>query len=153
MSAISSERCEMSASSRGTMGGRRSAKVFARAMCTENRSPAADASTPRRGAPVPASRAPPRYSRSMTPDTDLRRRLPSVDHLVQDPAVRALEARHGRMRVVAEARRLVEEARDLAAVGRREELERALGSVASRLAARLEASMTPSLVKIGRAHV
>lgn len=84
----------------------------------------------------------------MPQDADLRRRLPSIDQVLQDPEVRRLEGRFGRDRVVAEARRLIEEARDLARDGRAKDLEEAIARLPSRLGANLELALAPSLVGV-----
>src|SRR5262249_20435408 len=127
MSAISSERWPMSVSSRGTTGGRRSAKVFARSRTMAARI-------------VPS---PP-----MTSGPDLRRLLPSVEQVLQRPEVRALEARHGRELVLAAVRGLVEEARAQAAAGDREAVEKVRDTLGARLAERLEKAQSPSLVRV-----
>ena len=66
--------------------------------------------------------------------TDLRRRLPSVDEVLREPAVRDLEARHGRELLLRRLRPLLGEARALA--GRGDE------------ARELAAAAEPSLVRV-----
>ena len=78
------------------------------------------------------------------PGSDARRRLPSIDQLLQSPGVRALEALYGRALVASEARRLVAEARARAATGMDTEMDDA----AARLASRLESALSPSLVRV-----
>jgi L-seryl-tRNA(Ser) seleniumtransferase len=82
------------------------------------------------------------------PDTDLRRRLPSVDEVLREPAVEALQARHGRDPVVRQLRRLLEAARAEAAAGDGAGLASALASLPDRLAAALERAGAPSLVPV-----
>ena len=78
---------------------------------------------------------------------DARRRLPSIDQVLQDPAVKALEARFGRTLVAAQARLLVAEARGRAAQGLAG-ADPALSGLAPALAARLEQAAAPSLVRV-----
>src|SRR5580765_2951902 len=127
MSAISSERWLMSASSRGTTGGSRSAKVLARSRTMAARI-------------VPSPPVP--------PGPDLRRLLPSVEQVLQRPEVRALEARHGRPLVVSGVRGLVEEARAQAAEGDSSAVEAVRDALPARLAERLERAQSPSLVRV-----
>ena len=82
------------------------------------------------------------------PGNDARRRLPSIDQLLQAPGVRALENRYGRSLVTSEARRLVAEARAQAAAGDAALVDAGLGDVAARLAGRLESAFAPSLVRV-----
>src|SRR5713101_857008 len=117
----------MSASSRGTTGGRRSAKVFARSRAMAPRI-----------VPFPP----------MPSGPDLRRLLPSVEQVLQRPEVRALEARHGRPLVVSAVRGLVEEARAQAAAGDRGAVEAVRDALPARLAERLERGQSPSLVPV-----
>ncbi len=84
----------------------------------------------------------------MPVEPDLRRLLPSVDQLLQSAEVRALEGRHGRSRVVAEARRLLEEARAVAARGDRGAVADEVAGLPRRLSEALEASLAPSLVRV-----
>src|SRR5688572_10415431 len=84
----------------------------------------------------------------MPGDVDPRRRLPSIDQVLQDPEVRRLEGRFGRDQVVEEARRLIEEARGLASEGRIKDVEEALAHLPFRLGAALEALLAPSLVSV-----
>jgi L-seryl-tRNA(Ser) seleniumtransferase len=78
----------------------------------------------------------------MAPKTDARRRLPSIDQVLQLPAVAALAGRYGRALVTAEARALVAEAR-AAASG-----DDPLGDVGARLADRLASRLAPSLRRV-----
>jgi len=80
--------------------------------------------------------------------TDLRRRLPSIEQLLQDPAVRALEERFGRGPLLRQARGLVEEARSRAAAGDEAALAAALADVPAALARRMERDDAPSLVRV-----
>src|SRR3954466_13801915 len=134
MSAISSDRCEMSASAPGGRGGRRSANLRAR-------SPAMAA----RIGHGPGNVNDRVESPSMS---DLRRLLPSVEQVLQRPEVRALEDEHGRAAVVREVRALVEEARTRAAEGDRASLESAAAEMPGRLAERLSRARRPSLVPV-----
>jgi L-seryl-tRNA(Ser) seleniumtransferase len=84
----------------------------------------------------------------VAPGNDARRRLPSIDQLLQLPAVRALEDRYGRALVTSEARLLVAEARARAAAGNAASADPGLGDVAARLAERLESAFAPSLVRV-----
>ncbi len=81
------------------------------------------------------------------PRSDARRRLPSIDHVLQLPAVRALEHRYGRALVTSEARLLVAEARTPATAGD-DAIEEGHGDLAARLAARLRGALAPSLVRV-----
>jgi L-seryl-tRNA(Ser) seleniumtransferase len=85
---------------------------------------------------------------SSTPGRDARRGLPSIDQLLQSPAVRALEALYGRSLVTAEARQLVAEARAQAAEGDAAAADAGLADVATRLAGRLESAFAPSLRRV-----
>ena len=80
--------------------------------------------------------------------SDARRRLPSIDHVLQSPGVRALEARYGRSLVASEARLLVAEARTRAAAGDLSGADAALADVGGSLAARLQSALAPSLVRV-----
>jgi len=79
---------------------------------------------------------------------DARRRLPSIDQVLQSPPVRALEARYGRALVASEARLLVAEARAQAAAGDASVVDAGMGDVAARLGRRLESAFAPSLVRV-----
>jgi L-seryl-tRNA(Ser) seleniumtransferase len=81
-------------------------------------------------------------------DTDLRRRLPSVDELLREDAVRGLEARHGRQSLVRQLRTLLDEVRGLASLGDEAALQGALAELPSRLQARLESAAAPSLTPL-----
>jgi L-seryl-tRNA(Ser) seleniumtransferase len=81
-------------------------------------------------------------------DTDLRRRLPSVDEVLRDGAVRALEARHGREMLLRQLRPLLDEARGLASGGDESALQAALAGLPARLQARLESAAAPSLTGV-----
>jgi L-seryl-tRNA(Ser) seleniumtransferase len=81
-------------------------------------------------------------------DSDLRRRLPSVDQVLQEGRTRALVSMHGRDRVTRELRALVEEARGKATEGDANELEEALRTLLPRLEERLRHSAAPSLVRV-----
>jgi L-seryl-tRNA(Ser) seleniumtransferase len=82
------------------------------------------------------------------PENDLRRRVPAVEQMLLEEPVRALVAAHGRERVKGELRACLQEARELAAAGRPEDLERALHGLPAALAARLDRSAAPSLVRV-----
>jgi L-seryl-tRNA(Ser) seleniumtransferase len=82
------------------------------------------------------------------PDADPRRLLPSVDHVLQRAEVRALEASHGRSRVVAEVRGLLEEARRLAMQGDTTGVSALIGDLPGELARRVDAARRPSLVRV-----
>ena len=79
---------------------------------------------------------------------DARRRLPSIDQLLQLPAVRPLEERYGRALVTSEARLLVAEARAQAATGDDDAVNAGLEGMAGRLAVRLQSALAPSLVRV-----
>ena len=81
-------------------------------------------------------------------DSDLRRRLPSVDQVLQEERARALVAAHGRDRVTRELRAVLEAARATAAEGGEKELEEALRTLLPRLEERLRHSAAPSLVRV-----
>src|SRR5262245_52433708 len=93
MSAISSDRCSMSSSWRGTRGGSRSAYVCARSLGMAER--LGHGSRKVNG----SARA---YSEAMaiSDRADLRRLLPAVDEALRENAVQALCARFGRPLVV-----------------------------------------------------
>ena len=79
---------------------------------------------------------------------DLRRQLPSVDEVLREEGVRALEARHGRERLLRQLRPLLDEARALAGRGDEASLRAALEALPAALARRLEAAAAPSLVPV-----
>ena len=80
--------------------------------------------------------------------TDLRRRLPSVDEVLREDAVRALEARHGRELLLRHLRPLLDEARGLAGQGEEARLATLLSELAARLEGRLLAAAAPSLTTL-----
>jgi L-seryl-tRNA(Ser) seleniumtransferase len=80
--------------------------------------------------------------------SDLRRRLPSVDQLLQEPAVRDLEERHGRGLVRAQLRELLEELRSSAASGDETGFAAGLAALTPSLARRVERAAAPSLVPV-----
>src|SRR5688572_24132178 len=84
----------------------------------------------------------------MAAPADLRRRLPSIEQLLQEPAVRALEGRYGRGPLLRHARGLVEEARAHAAAGDEAAVTSLLGDPAAALGRRLEQSQAASLVHV-----
>jgi L-seryl-tRNA(Ser) seleniumtransferase len=79
---------------------------------------------------------------------DLRRRLPSIEQLLKEPAVRALEERFGRGPVLRQVRGLVEEARARAAAGDEAGVEEALADVPGALLRRVERAQAGSLVRV-----
>jgi L-seryl-tRNA(Ser) seleniumtransferase len=79
-------------------------------------------------------------------DTDLRRRLPSVDEVLREEAVAALQARYGRAMVLRHVRLLLESARERAKAGDGAALP--AGGLAPRLAAALERAAAHSLVPV-----
>jgi L-seryl-tRNA(Ser) seleniumtransferase len=81
-------------------------------------------------------------------DNDLRRLVPSVDHVLQDERAAALLEAHGRARVLRELRILLDEARDLLATDRRDAAEDALRSLLPSLQARLVRAQAPSLRRV-----
>jgi L-seryl-tRNA(Ser) seleniumtransferase len=81
-------------------------------------------------------------------DTDLRRRLPSVDEVLRDDTVRALEARHGRELLLRHLRPLLEELRGLASGRDEAALQAALTDLPLRLQARVEGAAAPSLTAV-----
>ena len=81
-------------------------------------------------------------------ESDLRRRLPSVDQVLQEERARALVGAHGRDRVMRELRAVLEAARAQAAAGGENELEETLRSLMPRLEERLRHSAAPSLVRV-----
>ena len=84
----------------------------------------------------------------MGPPADLRRRLPAIEQLLQEPAVRALEERFGRGPVLRHARGLMDEARAAAAAGDEAALGAALSDLPAALSHRLERAEAPSLVRV-----
>src|SRR5262245_64799842 len=81
-------------------------------------------------------------------ETDLRRRLPAVEQLLQDPALPPLVLRFGRAVVLRELRALLDEARADAARGDAEAVERRLADLIPALEVRLRAAAAPSLVRV-----
>ncbi len=81
-------------------------------------------------------------------EADLRRRLPSVDQVLQEPAVRPLLDRHGRAVVLRHLRHLLDDARGRAGAGDAASLEAALARLVERLAARVREAASPSLVPV-----
>jgi len=82
------------------------------------------------------------------PGADLRRRLPSVDEVMQRPEVVDLLASYPRAVVLRHLRALLEEARETAAKGDDTSLEQNLRSLVGTLSVRLESSACPSLVAV-----
>ena len=76
---------------------------------------------------------------------DPRRALPSVDQLLQEPSVRALQERFGRALVTAEARSVLAGARARAAAGGGAQ---GIAALAGEVAARLASATAPSLVRV-----
>jgi L-seryl-tRNA(Ser) seleniumtransferase len=79
---------------------------------------------------------------------DLRRRLPSVDQVLQDPRSSGLVERHGRGVVLRVLRRLLDTARERAAAGDEAGLQEALDRLGGDLADRVERARRPSLVRV-----
>ena len=79
---------------------------------------------------------------------DLRRRLPSVDQVLQDPRSSGLVERHGRGVVLRVLRRLLDTARERAASGDEAGLQEALDRLGGDLADRVERARRPSLVRV-----
>jgi L-seryl-tRNA(Ser) seleniumtransferase len=79
---------------------------------------------------------------------DLRRRLPSVDDVLRQPAVQALAERHGREPVVRHLRVLLDEARRHAGAGSDAAVTELVDDLPDRLARRLEAAARPSLRRV-----
>ena len=75
--------------------------------------------------------------------TDLRRRVPSVDQALGQ--LDQLEQQEGRAPVLRELRRELAELRELGARGEKAKLEAALENLEARVAARVEAARRPSL--------
>ena len=84
----------------------------------------------------------------MAAPTDLRRRLPSIEQILRDPEVRALEERFGRGPLLRHARGLVDDARARASAGDEAGVEQALSDVPGALRRRLEGAGAPSLVHV-----
>ncbi len=78
----------------------------------------------------------------------MRRRLPSVDQVLQDPRSSGLVERHGRGVVLRVLRRLLDTARDRAAAGDEAGLQEALDRLGGDLADRVERARRPSLVRV-----
>ncbi len=81
-------------------------------------------------------------------ETDLRRRLPSVDQLLQAEGAAALVTRFGRPLVVDQIRSLLEGLRARAAAGDEPGLREALGSLVDHLGERLRLATEPSLIPV-----
>ena len=79
---------------------------------------------------------------------DPRRRLPSIEQILRDPGVRALEERFGRGPLLRHARGLVDDARARAAAGDEAGVDEALADVPGALRRRLEGAGAPSLVHV-----
>ena len=79
---------------------------------------------------------------------DLRRRLPSIEQILRDPEVRALEERFGRGPLLRHARGLVDDARARAAAGDEAGVGETLADVPGALRRRLEGAGAPSLVHV-----
>jgi L-seryl-tRNA(Ser) seleniumtransferase len=80
--------------------------------------------------------------------TDPRRRVPAVEQVLQQPAVRALEERFGPGPVRAALRGMLDEARRTAAEGDEDALRGMLAALPEGLAARLRDASAPSLVPV-----
>ena len=76
---------------------------------------------------------------------DHRRRLPSVDEVLREPRVHALEQDHGREAVVREVRAALAEARS---EGSEADGDQRLRALPDELARRLAAAARPSLVRV-----
>ncbi|PYQ24623.1 MAG: L-seryl-tRNA(Sec) selenium transferase [Acidobacteria bacterium] len=85
---------------------------------------------------------------SASSSADLRRRLPSVDQVLQDPRFSGLVERHGRGVVLRVLRRLLDTARERAASGDEAGLQEALDRLGGDLADRVERGRRPSLVRV-----
>jgi L-seryl-tRNA(Ser) seleniumtransferase len=79
---------------------------------------------------------------------DLRRRIPSVDQVLQQPEVQALERRHGRAPLLRRLRRELDQARERAASGDLAALGNLLDDLPGRLQRGLERDQAPSLVPL-----
>jgi len=84
----------------------------------------------------------------MSARADLRRRLPSIEQILRDPEVRALEERFGRGPLLRHARGLVDDARARASAGDEAGVGQALSDVPGALRRRLEGAEAPSLVHV-----
>jgi L-seryl-tRNA(Ser) seleniumtransferase len=84
----------------------------------------------------------------MSARADLRRKLPSIEQILRDPAVRALEERFGRGPLLRQARGLVDEARALASAGDEARVDEALADIAAALRRRLQTAEASSLVHV-----
>jgi L-seryl-tRNA(Ser) seleniumtransferase len=84
----------------------------------------------------------------MSSPADLRRRVPSVDEVLRDPLLRALEARHGREALLRGVRAALDEARLIAAAGDEAALAHALEALPADLESRLAVEAAPSLVRV-----
>ena len=80
-------------------------------------------------------------------DVDPRRRVPSVDHVMQRPEIQALADRHGRAVVLRHVRAALEELRQRASAGE-ERLEEAVDSLPGDVGTRVEAATRPSLLTV-----
>jgi L-seryl-tRNA(Ser) seleniumtransferase len=80
--------------------------------------------------------------------TDLRRRLPSIEQILRDPDVRALEERFGRGPLLRHVRGLVDDARARASAGDEAGVDEALADVPGALRRLLEGAEAPSLVHV-----
>src|SRR5260370_7157311 len=80
-----------------------------------------------------------------SPSQDLRRRLPSVDQVLQDPRFSGLLDRHGRGVGLRALRELLDTARDRAAAGDGAGLQEALDHLEGDLTARVSRPPRPSL--------
>jgi L-seryl-tRNA(Ser) seleniumtransferase len=81
-------------------------------------------------------------------ETDLRRRLPAVEQVLQEPALPPLVARFGRAVVLRQLRALLDEARGDAARGDAQAVDRRLADLVPALEARLRTGAAPSLVRV-----
>lgn len=79
---------------------------------------------------------------------DLRRRIPSVDQLLQQPALRALGDAHGHEAVVRHLRAALDELREAASAGDAATLQARLEALPAELARRIESAAAPSLVGV-----
>jgi L-seryl-tRNA(Ser) seleniumtransferase len=79
---------------------------------------------------------------------ELRRVLPSVDQVLRQPEVQALQARYGRPLLLRELRGLLETLRRQAATGDRQGLEDLLARLGAELGSRLAAASAPSLLTL-----